>query len=125
KVERLALVSSGGLGEEVSPLLRGAALPGASVFLRAAAHPGVLRALNATAAGLRSLGWRNAVYLKAVSRALRPLQPAGARQAFLQTLRAVIDRHGQKISALDRLYLLGPVPTLIVWGERDRTIPAE
>ena len=30
KVERLALVSSGGLGQEVSPMLRGAALPGAA-----------------------------------------------------------------------------------------------
>ena len=37
----------------------------------------------------------------------------------------MIDRHGQKVSALDRLYLLGPVPTLIAWGERDRTIPIE
>ncbi|HEX5616783.1 MAG TPA: alpha/beta fold hydrolase, partial [Solirubrobacteraceae bacterium] len=36
-----------------------------------------------------------------------------------------IDRHGQRVSALDRLYLLGPVPTLIAWGERDRTIPIE
>jgi pimeloyl-ACP methyl ester carboxylesterase len=125
KVERLALVSSGGLGPEVSPLLRGAALPGASLLLRAAAHRGVLRALDATSATLRTLGWRKAVYLKAVARALRPLQPAGAREAFLQTLRAVIDRHGQKVSALDRLYLLGPVPCLIVWGERDRTIPPE
>jgi pimeloyl-ACP methyl ester carboxylesterase len=35
----------------------------------------------------------------------------------------VIDAHGQRVSARDRLYLLGPVPTLIVWGERDRTIP--
>ena len=39
RVERLALVSSGGLGREVSPMLRGAALPGASALLWAAAHP--------------------------------------------------------------------------------------
>jgi pimeloyl-ACP methyl ester carboxylesterase len=36
----------------------------------------------------------------------------------------VIDIHGQHVSARDRLYLLGEMPTLIVWGERDRTIPA-
>ena len=35
----------------------------------------------------------------------------------------MIDVHGQRVSARDRLYLLGDMPTLIVWGERDRTIP--
>jgi pimeloyl-ACP methyl ester carboxylesterase len=65
------------------------------------------------------------VYVKAVVRALRPLERPGAREAFLQTLRAVIDRHGQRVSARDRLYLLETMPTLIVWGGRDRTIPLE
>ena len=37
----------------------------------------------------------------------------------------MIDRHGQRVSAVDRLYLLGPVPTLVVWGGRDHTIPVE
>ena len=41
----------------------------------------------------------------------------------LQTLRSVIDIRGQHVSAMDRLYLLGELPTLIVWGERDNTIP--
>jgi pimeloyl-ACP methyl ester carboxylesterase len=125
KVERLALVSSGGLGQEVSLLLRGAALPGATGLVWAASRPPLLDAIDAVGAGLGKLGWRKAVYVKAVTRALRPLQAPGSRQAFLQSLRAVIDRHGQKVSALDRLYLLGPVPTLICWGERDRTIPLE
>jgi pimeloyl-ACP methyl ester carboxylesterase len=35
----------------------------------------------------------------------------------------VIDVRGQRVSATDRLYLLEGMPTLIVWGERDRTIP--
>src|SRR6478752_8080226 len=39
RVERLALVSSGGLGDEVSPLLRSAALPGASALISLACHP--------------------------------------------------------------------------------------
>ena len=41
----------------------------------------------------------------------------------MQTLRAVIDVHGQRVSATDRLYLLESMPTMIVWGERDNTIP--
>jgi len=31
--------------------------------------------------------------------------------------------HGQRVSATDRLYLLETMPTMIVWGERDNTIP--
>jgi pimeloyl-ACP methyl ester carboxylesterase len=123
RTERLALVSSGGLGHDVSPLLRSAALPGASALLSLAAHPRLLGALAGTGAEMRRRGHGKGVYLQAIARALRPLEEPGARQAFLQTLRAVIDVHGQRVSARDRLYLLGPLPTLIVWGERDNTIP--
>src|SRR3954471_10738019 len=46
RVERLALVSSGGLGGDVSPLLRGAALPGASAAIWLAGHRHVTGALE-------------------------------------------------------------------------------
>jgi pimeloyl-ACP methyl ester carboxylesterase len=125
RVERLVLVSSGGLGAEVSPLLRGAALPGASLAVRVAAHPRALAVLDAVAERLERRGSRKAAYVRAVVRALLPLQQPGARKAFLETLRSVIDVRGQRVSAVDRLYLLGPVPTMVVWGERDNTIPLE
>ena len=80
-------------------------------------------AIAGAGAKLRERGNNNGVYLQAVARALGPLQEPGSRRAFLQTLRSVIDVQGQKVSARDRLYLLGEMPTLIVWGERDRTIP--
>jgi len=123
RIERLVLVSSGGLGHEVSPLLRSATLPGMSALLSLTLHPRLLEAL--WQAGGR-LSWRQArvgVYMQAVARALRPLENAGAREAFLQTLRAVIDTRGQRVSATDRLYLMEALPTMIVWGERDNTIP--
>jgi pimeloyl-ACP methyl ester carboxylesterase len=123
RVERLVLVSSGGLGRDVSPMLRGAALPGAAAVVWAAAHPRVLAALDEFADRLARRGSDRGVYLRAVARALRPLEGAGARRAFLQTLRSVIDARGQRVSATDRLYLLGPVPTMVVWGGRDGTIP--
>src|SRR5439155_1516325 len=47
----------------------------------------------------------------------------GAHAAVIRDLRAVIDVRGQRVSARDRLYLLHAMPTLIVWGERDHTIP--
>ncbi len=121
--ERLALISSGGLGREVSPLLRGAALPASSALLNVVARPRLVSALAATGGKLSARGRPEGVQLKAIARALGPLQEPGARRAFMQTLRAVIDIQGQRVSAEDRLYLLGDMPTLIVWGERDRTIP--
>jgi pimeloyl-ACP methyl ester carboxylesterase len=123
RVERLALVSSGGLGHDVSPMLRTAALPGMSRLLSMTIHARLLGALQETGGGLRRRGYDWGVHLQAITRALRPLQNAGAREAFLQTLRAVIDVHGQRVSATDRLYLLESIPTMIVWGERDHTIP--
>jgi pimeloyl-ACP methyl ester carboxylesterase len=123
RTERLVLVSSGGLGREVSPLLRGAALPGAAALLWLASRPRLVSIFQRGGELLQESGSRRGVYLQAVVRALGPLAQPGARKAFLHTLRAVIDAHGQRVSARDRLYLLGPVPTLIVWGERDHTIP--
>jgi pimeloyl-ACP methyl ester carboxylesterase len=123
RVERLALISSGGLGREVGPLLRTAALPGTSALLSLTIHPRLLGAIRETGARMRSRGIGAGAYLQAIARALRPLQNRASREAFLQTLRAVIDVRGQRVSATDRLYLLEAIPTLIVWGERDNTIP--
>ena len=125
RVERLVLVSSGGLGHDVSPLLRTATLPGVSSALAVAAHPHALDAMWRAGDWMTEHGSPTGAAVKSVARALRPLQGRGARQAFLHTLRAVIDVRGQRVSAHDRLYLLESMPTLIVWGERDRTIPIE
>src|SRR4051812_12046441 len=62
RTERLVLISSGGLGHEVSPLLRGAALPGASSLLRLAARPRLVDALDAAAGRLRARGSARGVY---------------------------------------------------------------
>jgi pimeloyl-ACP methyl ester carboxylesterase len=123
RTERLVLVSSGGLGHEVSPLLRSAALPGASALLSLAAHPLLLATLMRAGERLERRGSGKGVYLRAIARAMGPLEKPGAREAFLQTLRSVIDVRGQRVSARDRLYLLSSMPTLVVWGERDNTIP--
>lgn len=123
RVERLVLVSSGGLGHEVSPLLRTAALPGISALLSLTIQPRLLAALTAAGRRMRERKIGAGVHVQAVARALRPLENSDARHAFLNTLRSVIDVHGQRVSATDRLYLLESMPTMIVWGERDNTIP--
>ena len=40
-------------------------------------------------------------------------------------MRAVIDAHGQKVSAVDRLHLIADTPMLVVWGRHDRVIRVE
>ena len=123
RVERLVLVSSGGLGPQVSPLLRSAALPGASALLAVASHPRVVEGIAGLGERLRERGSPLGVQLRAIAQAVGPLGRPGAREAFLQTLRSVIDVRGQRVNANDRLHLLEHMPTLIVWGERDGTIP--
>ena len=59
-----------------------------------------------------------------VARGYASLSDAEARRAFIETMRAVIDYSGQRVSARDRLYLTATMPSLIVWGGRDRIIPA-
>jgi pimeloyl-ACP methyl ester carboxylesterase len=121
--ERLVLISSGGLGREVSWPLRLTAVPGAEALVALASSRVALAALGFGAERLRARGAPAASHLRAAARALGELEGEGARRAFLSTLRAVIGGRGQRVNAQDRLYLAGALPTLIVWGGRDRTIP--
>ena len=103
-VERLVLVSSGGLGPEVGAILRAAALPGANLFIRATAGPGAAAAGFLTGA-LGKVGLRPNSDLAEVGRAYGSLADGDRRKAFLSTLHAVVDTDGQRVAALDRLYL--------------------
>lgn len=120
--ERLVLVSSGGLGPEVSPVLRAAALPGADLFIAATAKPG-RRAGAVLGRGLKAVGLRPTADVAEVARGYASLAESDRRAAFLATLRSVINSGGQLVDARDRLYLAAGVPVLIVWGSRDPIIP--
>jgi pimeloyl-ACP methyl ester carboxylesterase len=121
-VERLVLVSSGGLGFEVSPVLRAAALPGAELFIAATASGGQ-KIGAAVSRGLSRAGMRPAADVAEVARGYGSLAEPDRRKAFLATLRSVVGTKGQRVSAADRFYLAEEVPMLIVWGARDPIIP--
>jgi pimeloyl-ACP methyl ester carboxylesterase len=121
-VERLVLVSSGGLGLEVSPVLRAAALPGADLFIAATATAGQ-KIGGAVGRGLSKVGMKPAADVAEVARGYGSLAEPDRRKAFLATLRSVVGTEGQRVSATDRFYLAEAVPVLIVWGARDPIIP--
>jgi pimeloyl-ACP methyl ester carboxylesterase len=122
-VERLVLVSSGGLGLEVSPVLRAAALPGAELFIAATAATGQ-KIGGFIGRGLSKVGVKPAADLAEVARGYGSLAEPNRRKAFLATLRSVVGTEGQRVSAVDRFSLAEEVPVLIVWGARDPIIPA-
>ncbi len=122
-VERLVLVSSGGLGPDVSPILRAAALPGADLFIAATAAAGQ-RVGSVLGRVLGVVGMRPNADVAEVARGYASLADPERRTAFLATLRSVVGTQGQRVAAHDRLYLADALPLLIVWGARDPIIPA-
>jgi pimeloyl-ACP methyl ester carboxylesterase len=122
RCQRLVLVSSGGLGPEVSWLLRAFTLPGTE-YLMPVLFPGFVRdAGNAVSQTIARFGIR---WAKAEQewRAYASLTDPQNRHSFVRTLRAVIDPSGQAVSAHDRLYLARHLPTMIIWGRDDTIIP--
>ena len=119
----MALIASGGLGREVHPLLRAATLPGSEWVLPLLAREWSVRAGDAVRTVAGKLGLEAGPDLAEFARGYASLTEDGASDAFIHTMRSVIDHEGQRVSALDRLYLADQLPTLIVWGTQDPVIP--
>jgi len=124
-VERMALISSGGLGREVHPLLRAAVLPGSEWVLPLLAREWSVKAGDAVRTVAAKLGLEAGPDLAEFARGYASLTQDGASDAFIHTMRSVIDPDGQRVSALDRLYLADQLPTLFIWGADDPVIPVE
>ena len=58
-------------------------------------------------------------------RAYSSLADSQTRNAFLRTLRSVVDYRGQAVSALNRLHLTSDLPTMAIWGDQDKIIPVQ
>ena len=123
RVERLALIGAGGLGKEVTPLLRAATLPGAELVLPVLTAPWLRRG----ASSLGGLLSRARIPLPAVVQeavvGFGAMGDPGARAAFVHTARSVVDPFGQRVDARDRLHVTAHLPLLVVWGRRDAVIP--
>lgn len=123
-LERLVLVNSGGLGREVSWLLRAVSLPGSELVMPVLFPAFVREQGDRVNRFLRRHGIRSARAAE-MWLAYRSLTEAENRRAFVRTLRSVVDVGGQAVSAMDRVYLAAAAPTMIVWGEDDPIIPVD
>jgi len=107
--QRLVLISSGGLGSDGGLPLRLISLPGSEAVLPLIASSRVINAGNGLRSRVASRGMENAGFDESW-RAYSSLSNRESRQAFLRTLRSVVDHRGQAVSALNRLHLVSDLP---------------
>ncbi|WP_460601352.1 alpha/beta fold hydrolase [Flexivirga lutea] len=122
--ERLVLVAPGGLGPDVSPIIRMATVPGFEQLMGALTLPGVRHA------GLAGLRLAHAVHLPGTqdieefASIYDSFRDRQARAAVHHVLRAVVDRKGQIVTMTDRAYLTESMPLAVIWGADDAIIPS-
>ena len=122
--QRLVLISSGGLGPDVGWVLRLLSAPGGEFLLPIIAPHIAVDAGNRVRSLLRKAGFRSPRGAE-MWYSYSSLSDRLTRQAFLRTLRSVVDYRGQAVSALNRLHVRSDLPVLTIWGENDTIIPAE
>jgi pimeloyl-ACP methyl ester carboxylesterase len=123
RVRALVLVDGAGLGREVNPAFTSVNVPG----LGEAAMP-----FWRTPIGAHQRAWGRTALLFAhpprsvprewLAEQRRLARSPGYLEAHLSVLRALVRPLGQREVLVDRLSLL-EMPTLVVWGERDRVFP--
>ena len=123
RVERLVLVSTGGVAREVAPVLRAATLPLAGAVMAPLRVPGSTLLVDAGVRALGLMGHDLALDRAELARVLNSLRRTDAVGAFTRTLRAAVDWRGQLVTMLDRAYLTDDMPVMLVWGDRDGIIP--
>jgi pimeloyl-ACP methyl ester carboxylesterase len=123
RCERVALVAPGGVGPDVTPLLRLAAAPNTDVLLRLLGLGPIKRVGRLVLRALRWAGADLGVDADGLDRIFEALPDPASQRAFLRTLRTAVDWRGQHVTMLDRCYLARALPTMLVWGTRDAIIP--
>jgi len=125
RTERLMMVAPGGMGPEVTPVIKAITLPGAELALGALTFLPVRRAGCAGMRLLSKLRVPHARDLCEVADIYEEMVDPQARAAVRHVVRAVIDWKGQVITMTDRAYLTEKMPLCIVWGTDDDVIPVK
>jgi len=123
RTDRLILVSAGGVGREVNPVLRAVSLPGADLMLSTLRLPGMRSQVGLFTRMMKLLDTDLGQDAGELLDLVDALPDTTSRSAFISTLRAVVDWRGQAVTMLDRCYLAQGMPTLLLWGSRDGVVP--
>ena len=125
RTERMVLVSPGGLGPDVTPLIKLVQAPGWEPAMGVLTQP-LVRHLGTTT--LRTLGRVDTKLtrdLDEVAEIVESWRDRRTRFAIRHLVRAVIDWRGQIVTMSDRAYLTEAMPLAVVWGRDDLVIPAK
>jgi pimeloyl-ACP methyl ester carboxylesterase len=125
RTERIVLVAPGGLGQEVTPLIRAVSLPGFNPLMGLLTLPVVRHAGKAGMRALARTGMTATHDLDEVAEIYDSFKDPRARKAISQVVRAVVDVRGQLVTMVDRAYLTQAMPMLVVWGKQDMVIPVK
>ena len=123
RTERLVLVASGGLGPDVSPLIRAITTPGFHPAMAMLTLPGVRHAGKVGLRSLAKLPLRHTRDLDEVAEIYDSFKDPAARHAIRHVVRAVVDWRGQVVTMADRAYLTQEMPMAVIWGSDDQVIP--
>ncbi|TIC85774.1 alpha/beta fold hydrolase [Nocardioides sp. GY 10127] len=123
RTERLVLVASGGLGPEVTPVIRAVTTPGFHRVMGALTLPGVRHVGTTAMTALSTLPLPATRDLDEVASIYDSFKDPAARAAIAHVVRAVVDWRGQIVTMADRAYLTEAMPMCVLWGTDDHVIP--
>jgi len=125
RTERMVLVAPGGLGPEVTPMIRAVGLPGFRAAMAVLTLPGIRHVGMAGMRALSRTGMTVTHDLDEVAEIYDSFKDRGTRAAISHVVRAVVDTRGQIVTMVDRAYLTQAMPMLVVWGTEDMVIPVK
>ena len=124
RTERVVLVSTGGLGREVTPLIRFLTVPGSGLAIGAATMRPWRPLISGGLRSLSRLPLRATRDLDEVATIYEALADPAQRAAVQRVTSHVLNWRGQYVTMTDRSYLARLMPVLVIRGLDDMVIPS-
>ena len=123
RTERMILVAPGGMGPEVTRVIRAITLPGFHTTMGVMTLPGLRHLTTSYLRALAGTGMPMVRDLDEVAAIFDSFKDAKSREAIRHVVSAVVDWRGQIVTMADRAYLTAAMPMCVIWGTDDYVIP--